>query len=169
MSKDTLVFYDFFTQLRKQTDLPLDMDQYALFLELFVGGYAWGDKERLRRLCRALWLSLPKYGEFFDKEFDLAFEPLARQTREAAKVAIRAIPEETELTGESHPEKNRKNSPVFSRETKKKKKKRSRPHLHLRYLPHYRPLPKPKRFSSNWRILSPKKKEMPKLDRVAVC
>jgi len=74
MNTDTLVFYDFFTQLRKQTDLQLDMDQYTLFLELFARGYAWGDKEQLRRLCSTLWLARPQYRDIFDREFDRAFE-----------------------------------------------------------------------------------------------
>ena len=80
MNTDTPVFYDLFTLLRKQTDLPLDMDQYILFVELFARGYAWGDKEQLRRLCHTLWLGRPQYRDFFDREFDRAFDKWIAQT-----------------------------------------------------------------------------------------
>lgn len=74
MQDSVLPFYDFFNRLRKEKGLELDTHQYYLFLRLFLSGYGWGDKGKLHRLLRHLWLSKAKYADAFDAMFEETFD-----------------------------------------------------------------------------------------------
>ena len=71
-------FLRFFHRLRELAGLELDMNQYFLFLELFMLGHGI-DRSSLETLCKTLWLTKTKYRDTFEKWFDEAYRELRRQ------------------------------------------------------------------------------------------
>ncbi|WP_421800007.1 hypothetical protein [Haliscomenobacter sp.] len=77
-SKPGFILLPFFNRLRESAGMELDMNQYFLFLELFIKGHA-KDEPALLNLCKTLWLTKLEYKDIFEHWFKEAVKDLREQ------------------------------------------------------------------------------------------
>lgn len=77
-SKPGFILLPFFNRLRESAGMELDMNQYFLFLELFMQGHA-KDEPALLNLCKTLWLTKLEYKDIFEHWFKEAVKDLREQ------------------------------------------------------------------------------------------
>lgn len=69
VSSADFLFRNFFDQLRQLEGVELDLEQYHLFMKLFIKGYARKDDELLL-LCKTLWLTKREHEQRFNALFE---------------------------------------------------------------------------------------------------
>lgn len=76
MQKQTPLFlFNFFNDLKENTTLELDIEQYQLLIEVLLHrivqeGMSYQRPGRLLQLCKTLWLSNPTWEDYFEKTFE---------------------------------------------------------------------------------------------------
>lgn len=100
MDNRQLFLYAFFTRLRKEMGMELDMQQYFGFLKSFTSGIPLETPGDLLELCKINWLTRPRFEAGFERLFQ---EEFANSVRLAGLKDRKAIEQEIEKSPASAP------------------------------------------------------------------
>lgn len=78
MENRQLFLYAFFTRLRKEMGMELDMQQYFGFLKSFTSGIPLEHPDDLLELCKIHWLTRPRFEAGFERLFREEFAKSVR-------------------------------------------------------------------------------------------